>query len=287
MAAGRESGETPEVRKELEDAVNHPYFEELFVESEQMNSRSGTWVGRSGDRIIKFYGKKDGRHFVVDFANRWKNFRESNRDWRILLEPDTVSEEEARRNSEYALKNQEEMGINAPYPIHLDEDFRNHPQDDFEELEYLKGDPLADLVEDTPPEDLYDISFEVGQVIRDVHDNGHALRDPHFENIWVEENGIENPDGYTVYNIDLEHFERDAEYEDMLVDHLMFSRDALLQEKEKSYALLDGYTDGYGESLGKELAFSTWLWSGKKAAYDREIGETGRIARNFLNYSFR
>ncbi len=155
MAAGAEGGNETGIRgKELEDSIDNPYFEELFMESEPMESRSDTWVGRSGDRIIKFYGERDGRHFVVDFANRLKNFMESDGDWRLLLEPDTVSGEEARRNSGYALKNQEEIGIKAPYPIHLDDDLRSHPRDGFEELECLQGEPLSEMVDRAAPEEL-------------------------------------------------------------------------------------------------------------------------------------
>lgn len=145
------------------------------------------------------------------------------------------------------------------------------------EVEYLSGaEDFVDFIDVNESEPVRAVSRDVGEALKDMHDNGWAYRDFNYGNLMVEDNSFQ--DRFDVYFTDPEFAKKDPTIYDKAFDIAAFSH-IYGSLEEGSEEVMEGFREGYGLSdTGAGLAMMAG--TAKSLFVDRDVS---RAFRGFKN----
>ncbi|MFB6292571.1 MAG: hypothetical protein ABEI58_04225 [Candidatus Nanohaloarchaea archaeon] len=240
------------------------WLEDILEEGEDLGGNNTHRVVRHNDMVFKHFEADEGNvedpsGYGYHFASQIPNFLDRN-------EAELTVEEQADR-ARYAARNQDEIGFRTADLV-LDNGLVHG-------YEYLDHPSFQEFIDGALPEEIRTVSRDFGEMLGEVHGNGYALRDLHYDDILVDRENDE------LYVIDNEQLKIDANTVDTVFDQAKFLGHALLEPVEKSRAIRTGFREGYDGHV--YMGATAAMFYGQKLLFNRDRDKLETGTRNLAD----
>lgn len=229
-----------------------------LLEEEQVEvldrGESALFNGRAGDRFVQVLSDYRGKCYVP-----------------ALIDSDErgLSVEEKIDRIEEITEAQDDFGFCLPEIIHRDRDYL--------ESEYVDGKTVEDYFSHKSSGEAEELALELGEGLRELHEEGWSIRDFAPENLVIDE-VLGNEE---IYIVDAEFSKQDAGKVDRAFDVMSFLYNIEVDSQQKYSAIAGSFSEGYGLSGTAENLMHPAIGL-QGALLDQEYGKAARHLRHTL-----